>query len=333
MSYPFIKMPEGIQIDESSSNEKFGRFFIQPLERGYGVTLGNSIRRVLLSSLTGAAITAVKIDGVLHEFSTISGVVEDVTELILNLKKVRLRLIDKKSAECEITISGSKTFTAADIQKASPDVEILNPELLIARLNDNAKLVMELKFGVGKGYVPANEHKLNDMSIGTIPIDSIFTPIVNVRYDIENVRIGERNDYEKLTLEVTTDGSITPADALSNSAKILRDHVSLFINFNTEPEEEKVEVVKDAETERIKKILMTSIDDLELSVRSHNCLKAANIKTLGELVSKDESEMLKFRNFGRKSLAELTELVENLGLEFGMNVDKYLKDNPENQNK
>jgi DNA-directed RNA polymerase subunit alpha len=168
------------------------------------------------------------------------------------------------------------------------------------------------------------------MSIGTIPIDSIFTPIVNVRYDVENVRIGERNDYEKLTLEITTDGSITPAEALSNSAKILKDHIALFVNFNTEPEEEKVEAPRDTEAERMRKILMTSIDDLELSVRSHNCLKAANIKTLGDLVSKDESEMLKFRNFGRKSLAELTELVDNFGLEFGMNVDKYLKDNPEN---
>ncbi|WP_321534793.1 DNA-directed RNA polymerase subunit alpha [Stygiobacter electus] len=333
MSYPFIKMPEGVQIDESSSNERFGRFFVQPLERGYGVTLGNSLRRVLLSSLTGAAITAIKIDGVLHEFSTIPGVVEDVTELILNLKKVRLKLNDKKTAECEVSISGSKTFTAADIQKACPDIEILNPDLLIARLNENAKLVMELKFGIGKGYVPANEHKIPDMSIGTIPIDSIFTPIVNVRYDIENVRIGERNDFEKLTLEITTDGSINPQEALSNAAKILKDHISLFINFNAEPEEEKVEVVRDTETERIRKILMTSIDDLELSVRSHNCLKAANIKTLGELVSKDESEMLKFRNFGRKSLAELTELVDNFGLEFGMNVDKYLKDNTENNNK
>jgi len=330
MSNPFIKMPEGIVIDESSSSEKFGKFFVQPLERGFAVTLGNAMRRVMLSSLTGAAFTAVKIDGVLHEFSTIPGVVEDVTEIILNLKKVRMRLNNKKITGCEISLSGSKVFTAADIQKACPDLEILNPQQHIARLNSEAKLNMELRIGIGKGYVSGNEQKIAESTIGTIPIDSIFTPIVTVRYDIENVRIGERNDFEKLTLEVTTDGSITPSEALSSSAKILKEHVSLFINFESEPEEEKVENEKDAEAERLRKILLTSVDDLELSVRSHNCLKAANIKYLADLVRKDESEMLKFRNFGRKSLAELLEIVDNYGLEFGMDVDKYIKDKPEN---
>lgn len=330
MSNPFIKMPEGIVIDDTSSSEKFGRFFVQPLERGFAVTLGNAMRRVMLSSLTGAAFTAVKIEGILHEFSTIPGVVEDVTEIILNLKKVRMRLNNKKVTGCEISLSGTKAFTAADIQKACPDLEILNPQQHIARLNAEAKLNMELRIGIGKGYVPSNEQKIAESTIGTIPIDSIFTPIVNVRYDIENVRIGERNDFEKLTLEVTTDGSITPAEALSSSAKILKEHVSMFINFETEPEEEKVENEKDAEAERLRKILLTSVDDLELSVRSHNCLKAANIKYLADLVRKDESEMLKFRNFGRKSLAELLEIVDNYGLEFGMDVDKYIKDKPEN---
>lgn len=330
MSYPFIKMPEGVVQDDSSKSATFGRFSVQPLERGFGVTLGNSLRRVLLSSLTGAAICAVKIEGVLHEFSTIPGVVEDVTEIILNLKKVRMRIQNKKTLSCEISINGVKEFKASDIQKACPDVEILNPELHIATLNPEAKLNIELRFGIGKGYVPSNEQKLPDMTIGTIPIDSIYTPIVNVRYDVENVRIGERNDYEKLTLEITTDGSITPEEALSNSSKILKDHVQLFINFDNEPEEEKVENERDAETERIRKILLTNVDDLELSVRSHNCLKAANIKNLSDLVRKDESEMLKFRNFGRKSLAELIEIVDNYGLEFGMDVDKYIKDKPEN---
>lgn len=330
MSYPFIKMPDGVTLDEALSNERFGRFFIQPLERGFAVTLGNAMRRVLLSSLTGAAITAVKIEGVLHEFSTIPGVVEDVTEIILNLKKVRMRIVNKKATGCEISLSGAKEFKAADIQKACPDIEVLNPDLHIARLNADAKLNMELRFGLGKGYVPANEQKIPEMTIGTIPIDSIYTPIVNVRYDVENVRIGERNDFEKLTLEVQTDGSITPEEAVSGSAKILKDHIQMFINFDTEPEEEKVENEKDAEAERLRKILTTSVDDLELSVRSHNCLKAANIKTLSDLVKRDESEMLKFRNFGRKSLAELIEIVENYGLEFGMDVDKYLKDKPEN---
>ena len=330
MSYPFIKMPDGVTLDEALSNERFGRFFIQPLERGFAVTLGNGLRRVLLSSLTGAAINAIKVEGVLHEFSTIPGVVEDVTEIILSLKKVRMRIINKKATGCEISLSGAKEFKAADIQKACPDIEVLNPDLHIARLNADAKLNMELRFGLGKGYVPSTEQKIPEITIGTIPIDSIYTPIVNVRYDVENVRIGERNDFEKLTLEVQTDGSITPEEAVSNSAKILKDHIQMFINFDAEPEEEKVESEKDAESERLRKILTTSVDDLELSVRSHNCLKAANIKTLSDLVKRDESEMLKFRNFGRKSLAELIEIVENYGLEFGMDVEKYLKDKPEN---
>lgn len=330
MSYPFIKMPDGVVLDESSSKENFGKFIVQPLERGFGVTLGNALRRVLLSSLTGAAINAVKIEGVLHEFSTIPGVVEDVTELILNLKKVRMRILNKKVAGCEISLSGSKEFKAGDIQKYCPDIEILNPDLHIARLNSDAKLNMELRFAVGKGYVPSTEQKILEATIGTIPIDSIYTPIVNCRYDVENVRIGEKNDYEKLSLEIQTDGSMTPEEALSSSAKILKDHVQMFINFDAEPEEEKIENEKDVEAERIKKILLTSVDDLELSVRSHNCLKAANIKNLSDLVRKDESEMLKFRNFGRKSLAELLEIVDNHGLEFGMDVDKYIKDKPEN---
>ncbi len=330
MSYPFIKMPEGVVLDEATKSENFGKFVVQPLERGFGVTLGNALRRVLLSSLTGAAINAIKIEGVLHEFSTIPGVVEDVTELILNLKKVRMRILNKKITGCEISLSGSKEFTAGDIQKFCPDIEILNPELHIARLNSDAKLNMELRFAVGKGYVPSNEQKIVEATIGTIPIDSIYTPIVNCHYDVENVRIGEKNDFEKLSLEIQTDGSITPEEALSSSAKILKDHVQMFINFDAEPEEEKVENEKDAETERIRKILLTSVDDLELSVRSHNCLKAANIKNLSDLVRKDESEMLKFRNFGRKSLAELIEIVDTHGLEFGMDVDKYIKDKPEN---
>ncbi|MCK9282093.1 MAG: DNA-directed RNA polymerase subunit alpha [Melioribacteraceae bacterium] len=326
MSYPFIKIPEGVVIDDSSNSTNFGRIFIQPLERGFGVTLGNSLRRVLISSLTGAAFTAVKIEGVLHEFATVPGVVEDVTEIILNLKKVRLKINNKKTTSCELSLNGSKEFTAADIQKACPDIEILNPDQHIASLTGDAKFNIELRFGIGKGYVPSIEQKIPDQTIGIIPIDSIFTPIVNVKYDIENVRIGEKNDYEKLTLDIRTDGSITPLEALSGAAKILKDHINLFINFDNEQEEEKEESKEDAETERIRKILTTSVDDLELSVRSHNCLKAANIKYLGDLVRRDESEMLKFRNFGRKSLAELIEIVENHNLEFGMDVDKYIKE-------
>lgn len=330
MSLSYIKMPEAVVLDETSYTNTFGRFFLQPLERGYGVTLGNSVRRVLLSSLSGAAITAVKFTNVLHEFSTIEGVVEDVSEIILNLKQVRMKFLTKKPNKIDLSFAGEGVFTAADIQKQSSEIEILNPELHIATLNKNAKFDMEIRVGRGKGYVPSTENASPEHTIGMIPIDSIFTPIKNVKYDVENVRIGDKNDYEKLTLEIATDGSITPDDALTQAAKILRDHIQLFINFDIDQEEEQASSQRDSERERIRKILLTNVDDLELSVRSHNCLKAANIKNLAELVRKDESEMLRFRNFGRKSLAELMEIVETLGLDFGMDVDAYLKDDSDN---
>jgi len=330
MSYPFIKMPDGVILDEASSTETYGKFTIQPMERGFGVTLGSSIRRILLSSLTGAAITAIKINGVLHEFTSVPGVVEDVADIILNLKKVRMRVTNKQANKLELTLSGAGKFTASDLQKNSADIEILNPDLHIATLNEGAKLTMEVRFGFGKGYVPSAKQNITDQTIGIIPIDSIFTPIENVRYDIENVRIGESNEYEKLSIEVATDGSITPEEAMSGAGVILRDHINMFINFDVEQEEDEVDNEKDLEFERIKKILITNVDDLELSVRSHNCLKAANIKTMGDLVRKDESEMLKFRNFGRKSLAELMEIVDVYNLDFGMDVDKYINDKSEN---
>ncbi len=329
MSVSSLKMPEAVVLDEANYTNSFGRFTLQPLERGYGVTLGNSLRRVLLSSLQGAAITSVKFSGVLHEFTTIEGVVEDVSEIILNLKQVRMKFLSKKPNKIDISLSGQGEWTAADIQKASNEVEILNPELHIATLNKSAKLDIEIRVGKGVGYVPAQENIVMDQTIGVIPIDSIFTPIKLVKYDVENVRIGDKNDFEKLTFEISTDGSITPDDALTQAAKILREHVQLFINFDIEQEEEASVSQKDSESERIKKILLTPVDDLELSVRSHNCLKAANIKNLAELVRKDEQEMLKFRNFGRKSLAELMEIVETLGLDFGMDVDKYIKEDSE----
>lgn len=329
MSVSSLKMPEAVVLDEANYTNSFGRFTLQPLERGYGVTLGNSLRRVLLSSLQGAAITSVKFSGVLHEFTTIEGVVEDVSEIILNLKQVRMKFLSKKPNKIDISLAGPGTWTAGDIQKASNEVEILNPELHLATLNKSAKLDIEIRVGKGVGYVPAQENILPDQTIGVIPIDSIFTPIKVVKYDVENVRIGDKNDFEKLTFEITTDGSITPDDALTQAAKVLREHVQLFINFDIEQEEEQNVSQKDSETERIKKILLTPVDDLELSVRSHNCLKAANIKNLAELVRKDEQEMLKFRNFGRKSLAELMEIVETLGLDFGMDVDKYIKEDSE----
>jgi len=329
MSVSYLKMPEAVVLDEATYTNTYGKFSLQPLERGYGVTLGNSIRRVLLSSLTGAAITAVKFSGVLHEFTTIEGVVEDVAEIILNLKQVRMKLLNKKPNKIDISFNGEGEWTAADIQKNSAEIEILNPDLHIATLNKNAKFDVELRVGKGKGYVPAFENVSSDYTIGMIPIDSIFTPIKNVKFDVENVRIGDKNDFEKLTVEIITDGSITPDDALTQAAKIMRDHIQLFINFDIDQEEEQAVSQKDSEKERIKRILLTSVDDLELSVRSHNCLKAANIKNLADLVKRDESEMLRFRNFGRKSLAELMEIVENLGLEFGMDIDKYLKEETE----
>lgn len=325
-----FKMPDAIVLDESSYSNTFGRFSLQPLERGYGVTLGNSLRRVLLSSLPGSAITAVKFSGVLHEFTTIDGVVEDVSEIILNLKQVRLKLLSKKPEKVKISFQGPCEWTAADIQKASNEVEILNPNLHIATLNKNAKFDVELKFGRGYGFVPANENIQPDQTIGVIPIDSIFTPIKNVKYDVTNVRIGDKNDYEKLTIEIVTDGSITPDDALTQAAKLLKDHIQYFINLDLEPEEEKPAPKKDTETEKIRRLLLTKVDDLELSVRANNCLKAANIKTIADLVRKDEQELLRYRNFGRKSLAELGEVIENMGLEFGMDVDKYLKENTDN---
>ncbi len=329
MSVSYLKMPENVVLDESTYSTTYGKFIVQPLERGFGVTLGNSLRRILISSIPGAAIIAVKFSEVLHEFSTIPGVVEDVAEIILNLKQVRMKLLNKKPDKINISFNGAGEFTAADIQKHSSDLEILNPDLHLATLNKNAKFSIELIIGRGKGYVSSIENKLPEVTIGTIPIDAIYTPIRNVKFDIENVRIGDRNDYEKLSLEISTDGSITPDDALTQSAKILRDHIQLFINLDLEAEQKVVDTHKDLEKERIKKILTTSVDELELSVRAHNCLKSAEIKYIADLVRKDESEMLKFRNFGRKSLAELSEIIENLGLEFGMDVNKYLKDENE----
>jgi DNA-directed RNA polymerase subunit alpha len=321
-----IQMPEKIQLDESTYSPTFGRFIIQPLEKGFGVTIGNAMRRVLLSSLPGFAITAFRVDGVQHEFSTIPGVVEDVPDMVLNLKQVRMKLVNKKTNRIVVPLKGPMEFTAGDIQKATPDVEILNPKMHIATLNTEANFELDLRIGRGIGYVVAEENKALDQTLGVIPIDSVFTPIVNVRYFVETTRVGQQTDYEKLTIELDTDGSITPEDALAFAGKILRDHIQLFINFDMEPEAPKEESEQDAEFARIRKVLLTPVDELELSVRSHNCLRAANIKTIADLVRRDESELLKFRNFGRKSLAELAEIIEAEKLTFGMDVTKYLKE-------
>lgn len=322
-------MPEKIELDDSSSSQTFGRFIVQPLEKGFGVTIGNSLRRVLLSSLPGTAITAIRVEGIQHEFSTIKGVVEDVSDIVLNLKQVRIKPLNKKASRVVVKVTGPGELTAADIQKASSEIEILNPDLHIATLNKDADFEFELRLGRGKGYVPAEENKLPDQPLGTIAIDSIFTPIRNVRYLVEPTRVGGQTDFEKLVLEVETDGSVSPRDALTHAGRILQDHIKLFITFDAEPEAEKVEGEQEAEVARIREKLRMSVDELELSVRSHNCLRSANIRTLADLVRRDEAELLKFRNFGRKSLAELSAIVEEMGLSFGMDVDRYLKDGHE----
>ncbi|HOZ22527.1 MAG TPA: DNA-directed RNA polymerase subunit alpha [bacterium] len=324
MALPSFQMPESIELDESTYTNTYGKFIVQPLERGFGATIGNAFRRVLLSSIPGAAITTFRVDGVLHEFSTIPGVKEDVSTIVLNLKQVRLKLIDKKPDKISIRLKGPKTFTARDIQEQSTDFEVLNPDWHIATLNADADFTIELRIGRGRGYVPAEENRMPDLPLGAIPIDAVFTPVVRVTYTVENTRVGQRIDYERLILEISTDGSITPDDALSFAGKILRDHIQLFINFDIDTEEEESQEV-DEESIRIRKLLKMSVDELELSVRSHNCLMAANIKTIGDLVRRDEQEMLKFRNFGRKSLSELSKILEEKGITFGMDVDKYLR--------
>ena len=325
-----MQMPERVQIEETS-NPNHGRFILQPLEMGYGVTLGNSLRRVLLSSIPGTAIVGVKITDVLHQFQTIPGIVEDVSEIILNLKEVRLKTLDKKIQKINFHLKGPYNWTANDIQDASNLVEVMSPEHHIATLAEDAEIDVELRLGKGKGYVPSEEQQVTDYPLGMLPIDAIYTPIVNVLYTIEPYRVGHKTDYEKLILDVKTDGTITPLESLNYAAKILLDHIKYYIGFEeSEAEQTQQEAggdeVREAERNKLRKILLTPVDELELSVRAHNCLKAANIRNLSELVQLQEHELLKFRNFGRKSLAELNEVVHHYQLEFGMNVEKFLKE-------
>ncbi len=324
MSTFTIQMPDGVQPEQITDTR--GVFVIQPLERGYGVTIGNTLRRVLLSSLEGVSITALKIDGVQHEFSTIPGVIEDVADIILNLKGVRFKPEDSVDTNIHLVLKGPGEWTAKDIGDATNDYEVLNPEYHIADLSEGAELSIELRMGRGRGYVAASENKQPDDPIGVIAIDSIFTPIKNVKYTINQTRVGQKIDYERLILEITTDGSVSPEEALHQAAVILRDHVALFLKIDepSQPTVEEKEV--DAEVQRIRELLSQPVDELDLSVRAHNCLKAANIKNIGDLVRRDEPEMLKFRNFGRKSLQELMQVLDERGLHFGMDVDKYMQD-------
>ena len=321
MKWKNLTMPKQVVADPGNTTG-YGKFVIEPLERGFGITLGNALRRVLLSSLQGAAITAVRIEGVLHEFSTLPGVIEDVTEIILNLKQVRLKLHGDGPKRGLFEASGKREVKAGDLQ-ADPDVEILNPDLHIATLNRDGDLRMEVDLNGGRGYASADQHSQTDRPIGVISIDSLFSPVTKVNYHVEATRLGQRIDYDKLTLEVWTDGTVTPVDAVSFAAKLLKDHLLLFMDFDVEPIEEKEEYV-DEERLRMRELLDHSVEELELSVRSSNCLRDAGIKTLGDLVQKSEAEMLKYRNFGRKSLQELVDILSDLGLRFGMDVDAML---------
>ncbi|MBO8172791.1 MAG: DNA-directed RNA polymerase subunit alpha [Bacillaceae bacterium] len=305
-----IEKPK-IEILEISDDATYGKFVVEPLERGYGTTLGNSLRRILLSSLPGAAVTSVQIDGVLHEFSTVEGVVEDTTQIILNLKALSLRIHSDEEKVLEIEAEGAGEVTAGDI-RADSDVEILNPDLHIATLEDNARLYMRITANRGRGYVPAEQNKRDDQPIGVIPVDSIYTPISRVNYQVENTRVGQVTNYDKLTLELWTDGSIRPEEAVSLGAKIMNEHLNLFVGLTEEAQEAEIMVEK--EEDKKEKVLEMTIEELDLSVRSYNCLKRAGINTVQELTQKTEEDMMKVRNLGRKSLEEVQEKLAELGL-------------------
>lgn len=320
----FQKPDKVVMLD---STETFGSFEFRPLEPGYGITIGNALRRILLSSLEGFAITSIRIEGVDHEFDTIHGVIESVVDIILNLKQVRFkRMIEDVDSEVvNVTVSGKQEFTAEDLSKSLSAFKVLNPELHICSMEPSVKIVMELKIGKGRGYVPSVENIVEGEPVGTIAIDSIFTPIKNVKYSVEPCRVEQKTDYEKLNLEITTDGSIHPKEALKEAAKILIHHFMLFsdekITLETPVEVESKEL--DEESLRMRHLLLTKLSDMELSVRALNCLKAADIETFADLVSHQRSELMKFRNFGKKSLNEIDTLVERLKLTFGMDITKY----------
>jgi len=320
----FQKPDKVVMLD---SSETFGRFEFRPLEPGYGITIGNALRRILLSSLEGFAITSIRIDGVAHEFDTIHGVIESVVDIILNLKQVRFkRMIEDVEGEVvKVTVSGKQEFTAEDISKNLSSFKVLNPELHIFTMEPSVKVTMEFTIGKGRGYVPSDENKSENATVDTIAIDSIFTPIKNVKYTVTPCRVEQKTDYDQLNLEITTDGSIHPKDALKEAAKILIHHFMLFsdekITLETPVEVESKEL--DEESLRMRHLLLTKLSDMELSVRALNCLKAADIETFADLVSHQRSELMKFRNFGKKSLNEIDMLVERLKLSFGMDISKF----------
>lgn len=312
--------PKALEVNRDELSATYGKFVVKPLERGYGITLGNSLRRILLSSLQGAAVYAIKIDGVLHEFSTIPGVREDVTNIILNIKELKLKLHEGTSDIMHIDLSGEREIKAKDI-KTSSKLEILNPDLHIATLSSEGKLKVELYVKMGRGYVPAERNKEESQPVGVIPIDSIFTPVLKVNYNVTNARVGQMTDYDKLALEIWTNGSVRPDDALAFSAKILKEQLQTFINF--EETSEPVEEAIMAELPKLNSNLYRRVEELELSVRSANCLQNADIKFIGELCQRSETEMLKTKNFGRKSLNEIKEILTTMGLSLGMKLDGF----------
>lgn len=323
MKWKPLQMPKEIISDQNSATENYSRFIIEPLERGFGMTLGNSLRRVLLSSIQGASVVSIRIDGALHEFTALDDVFEDVTNIVLNVKKIRVRHHGDGLKTLTLKTDKKGKITAGMFE-GDPDIEILNPDLHIAELVTDREFNMEVDIDTGRSYVISEQNKRPDAPAGTIFVDSLFSPVTKVNYEVENTRVGQRTDYDRLILEITTDGSITPEDALSFGAKILKDHLQLFIHIDEEIEVEEEEE-EDEETVRIRQLLKTRVDELELSVRSSNCLRAANIQTLADLVSKTESEMLKYRNFGRKSLNELNAILDELNLSFGMDISKFLE--------
>lgn len=311
-----------IDFKSTSKSGNTGTFTVQPLERGFGVTIGNALRRVLLTSIPGAAITHVKIDGVQHEFSTLTGVKEDVADIIMNLKSVRFRLMDNNPDKVNLSLKGKHIFTANDIQKASDQFEILNPDQYISEINAKGKIELELRIGIGKGYVPSEENDLPNLTVGTLSIDSIFNPVTNVSFNIQPVP-GAKDPIEILSMDIKTDGSITAKDAASYSATYLREHLK-FVEAIANPSVLEISDGVSEETIMLRKLLNSTIDEMELSVRSFNCLQAAGIKYIYELVSKEENQMLKYKNFGRKSLTELVEKLDSMGLHFGMEIDKIM---------
>ena len=311
-----------IAFENKTLTETYGKFTMQPLERGYGTTLGNAMRRVIMTSIPGAAITHVKIEGVQHEFSTIEGVQEDAADIIMNLKGVKFKLMDNNPDKVNLTIKGKKSFTAKNLQDASDQYEILNPDHYITEVKSNGVLEMELRIGIGKGYVPAEENVLPNTTLGTNAIDSIFNPVTKVSFDVKPVP-GAKDPIEILTMEIETNGAITPEDAASYSAQYLREHLS-YIEAISQPEVLELTQGVSEETVALRKVLNQTIDEMELSVRSYNCLQAAGIKYIHELVSKEESQMLKYKNFGRKSLTELVEKLDTMGLNFGMDIDSIM---------